>query len=309
MRLSIGIPVFNEEAVLPQLLARLLPVLDSIPGGPHEVVFVDDGSTDGTREILLSAIQRDRRVTVVALSRNFGHQAAMSAALDYATGDAVVLMDGDLQDEPEVIPEFVRHYEAGAHVVYARRASREEGLILRTSYRFFYRLLSSIAEVNLPLDAGDFALLGAPVIAAIRRLPERDRYLRGLRAWVGFTQVGVDVPRRARFAGKAKYSTWKLITLALDGFCSFSIVPLRAAALVGMVAIVLSAVFAAYSIYVRIMVGAVPAGFTASLLVMTFLSGVQLLFLGVIGEYLGRIYGEAKGRPPYVVADIVTSRD
>lgn len=182
-------------------------------------------------------------------------------------------------------------------------------MVLRTSYLLFYRLLSSLAEVKLPLDAGDFALLGSPVIAAVRRLPERERYLRGLRAWVGFTQVGVDVPRRARFAGKSKYSTWKLIKLALDGLCSFSIVPLRAAALAGLVAIVLSSIFAAYSIYMRLMVGTVPAGFTASLLVMTFLSGVQLLFLAVIGEYLGRIYGEAKGRPPYVVAEIVNGCD
>jgi dolichol-phosphate mannosyltransferase len=305
VRLSVGIPVYNEAAVLPELLTRLLRVLDALEGGPHEVVFVDDGSTDGSRRLLIEAATRDRRVKVVALSRNFGHQAALGAALDHATGDAVVLMDADLQDEPEVIPELVRHHLAGADVVFARRASREEGRLLRAAYWLFYRVVSRLSDVRLPLDSGDFALLGAPVISALRRLPEHQRYLRGLRAWVGFKQVGIDVHRRARFAGQPKYTTWKLIVLALDGICSFSVVPLRAAALAGLVAIVLSALFSCYAIYVRFVVGRVPEGFTANILVMSFLAGVQLFFLGVIGEYLGRLYGEVKGRPAYVVAEIV----
>jgi hypothetical protein len=157
----------------------------------------------------------------------------------------------------------------------------------------------------MPLDSGDFSLLGARVVAALRRMPERQRYLRGLRAWVGFTQVSVDVRREARAGGRAKYTTWRLIQLALDGICSFSIVPLRAATLTGLAAMTLAIAFSLYAVYVRIVVGAVPAGFTASLLIMTFLSGVQLLFLGVIGEYLGRIYAETKGRPPYIVAEVV----
>jgi len=305
MRLSIGIPVHNEEEVLPVLIPRLLAVLDRIPGGPHEAVFVDDGSTDSTRQFLKGVAQRDSRLKLVALSRNFGHQAALGAALDYATGDAIVLMDGDLQDEPEIIPELVSRYEAGADVVYTRRASREEGLFLRLAYRAYYRVMSSLSEVDLPLDSGDFALLGPPVIAALRRLPERQRYLRGLRAWVGFRQVGVDVHRRTRAAGKPKYTIWKLVQLALDGVCSFSIVPLRAAALIGLAAIAATVVFSMYAIYRRMVTGSVPAGFTASLVVMTLLGGVQLLFLGVIGEYLGRVYAEAKGRPTYVVAEIV----
>jgi polyisoprenyl-phosphate glycosyltransferase len=305
MRLTVGIPVYNEEAVVPELLTRLLPVLNSLPGGPHEVIFVDDGSTDRTRELLKDAARRDSRLKVVALSRNFGHQAAFCAALDYATGDAVVLMDGDLQDEPETIPELVRLHEAGADVVYARRASREEGLILRMMYRLFYRIVARLSEVQLPLDTGDFALLGARVVSALRRLPEHQRYLRGLRAWVGFRQVGLDVQRRARFAGRPKYTTWKLVKLALDGICSFSIVPLRAASITGVLAIILSVAFSLYAVYVRVVSGAVPVGFTANLVVMTFLSGVQLLFLGIIGEYLGRVYGEAKGRPPYVVAEVL----
>jgi dolichol-phosphate mannosyltransferase len=243
---------------------------------------------------------------VVVLSRNFGHQAALSAALDHATGDAVVLMDADLQDEPEIIPEFVRHHNAGADVVFARRASREEGWMARTAYRLFYRIIAALSDIELPLDSGDFALLGAPVVSALRRLPEHQRYLRGLRAWVGFVQVGIDVKRSARRAGQPKYTTWKLLTLALDGICSFSIVPLRAAAIAGMVAIGASVAFAIYAVSVRLGGGQVPEGFTASLLIMTCLSGVQLLFLGIIGEYLGRVYGETKGRPSYVVAKIVS---
>lgn len=305
MRLSVGIPVHNEQEVLPDLLARLVAVLDALPGGPHEIVFVDDGSTDGSRGLLVAAARRDPRVKVIALSRNFGHQAALGAALDFATGDALVLMDADLQDEPEVIPELLRHHAAGAEVVYARRMSREEGPLLRAAYKLYYRVLSTLAEVPLPLDSGDFALLGAPVMTALRRLPEHQRYLRGLRAWVGFKQVGIDVQRRARAGGRPKYTTWRLIQLALDGICSFSIVPLRAATITGLLAMAAAGAFSLYAIYMRIVVGAVPVGFTASLLVMTFLSGVQLLFLGVIGEYLGRIYTEAKGRPTYVVAEIV----
>jgi len=305
MRLSIGIPVHNEEEVLPDLIPRLLAVLDNIPGGPHEALFIDDGSTDGTRHFLKGIVRRDPRVRVVALSRNFGHQAALGAAIDHATGDALVLMDGDLQDEPEIIPELVRRHEAGADVVYTRRESREEGLFLRLAYRLYYRIVSSLSEVALPLDSGDFALLGPPVVAALRGLPERQRYLRGLRAWVGFTQVGVDVSRRTRAAGTPKYTIWKLIQLALDGVCSFSVVPLRAAAFTGLAAIVATVIFSMYAVYKRMAGQAVPEGFTASLVVMTLLGGVQLLFLGVIGEYLGRVYAEAKGRPAYIVAEIV----
>lgn len=305
MRLSVGIPVHNEQEVIPELLRRLLVVLDCIPGGPHQVVFVDDGSTDGTRRLLTEASRRDSRLKVVALSRNFGHQPAVSAALDYATGDAVVLMDGDLQDEPEIIPELVRRHQAGADVVYTRRASREEGPLFRAACKLYYRLVSRLSDVPLPLDSGDFALLGAPVIAVLRKMPERQRYVRGLRAWTGFTQVSVDVTRRARFAGKRKYTTWKWLQLAADGICSFSTAPLRAATLTGLAAIAAAIVFLAYAVYKRLVVGSVPAGFTASLLVMTFLSGVQLVFLGVIGEYLGRVYAEVKGRPTYVVAEIV----
>jgi polyisoprenyl-phosphate glycosyltransferase len=305
MRLSVGIPVFNEREVIGELLRRLTSVLDRIPGGPHQIVFVDDGSSDGSLELLRRAAHDDPRISVIVLSRNFGHQAALGAALDHASGDAVVLMDADLQDEPEVIPSFVSAHQAGTDVVFARRASREEGVALRTCDNLFYRLVGSLAEVPLPRDAGDFALLDKRVVAALRRLPEQQRYLRGLRAWIGFRQTGIDVERPARFAGRPKYTVWKLTKLALDGICSFSVVPLRAASLCGVLAIGLAGAFSVYAVYVRLAGGAVPQGFTATLVVSTFLGGVQLFFLGVIGEYLGRVYGEAKKRPAYVIAEIV----
>jgi dolichol-phosphate mannosyltransferase len=308
-RLSVGVPIYNEQEVLPELLSRLKAVLDAIPGGPHEVIFVDDGSTDDSRRILTQAAQQDRRIRLIALSRNFGHQAALGAAIDFARGDALVLMDGDLQDEPELIPEFLHHYERGADVVYARRASRREGLFRRMAYKTYYRVMTFLSDVPMPLDSGDFSLMGSRVLTAVRRLPERQRYLRGLRAWVGFRQVGIDVQRGSRAGGEPKYTTWALVQLALDGICSFSIVPLRAATLTGVATIVLTVAFAIYAVYRRLVVGAVPVGFTASLVVMTLLSGVELLFLGVIGEYLGRIYAETKGRPTYLVADVVGDED
>lgn len=307
MRLSVGVPVHNEQQVLPELIRRLLAVLDDLPGGPHQVVFVDDGSSDGSPEILRAAAGRDRRIVVVSLSRNFGHQAALSAAIDYVSGDALVLMDADLQDEPEIIPEFVRRHADGADVVYARRASRQEHLWLRAAYAIYYRMVARLSEIDLPLDSGDFALLGPRVVAALRRLPERQRYIRGLRTWVGYRQVGIDVHRAARAAGQPKYTAWKLVQLAIDGVCSFSTVPLRAATLAGLATIAGAVLFSAYAVYKRLVIGSVPEGFTAQLVVMTLLGGVQLLFLGVLGEYLGRIYAEIKGRPTYVVADVVRS--
>jgi dolichol-phosphate mannosyltransferase len=229
-------------------------------------------------------------------------QAALGAALDHCTGDALVLMDGDLQDEPEIIPELVRLHQAGADVVFTRRASRAEGPLMRMAYGLYYRIVAALSEVALPLDSGDFSLIGAPVIAALRRLPERQRYLRGLRTWVGFRQVGLAVERQARAAGRPKYTAMKLLQLAVDGVCSFSTVPLRAATYTGLAAVLLSMAFSVYTVVARFTGSSVPAGFTASLLVTSFLSGVQLMFLGVIGEYVGRLYSEAKGRPPYIVA-------
>jgi polyisoprenyl-phosphate glycosyltransferase len=305
---SVAIPVFNEAAVVPQLLARLRGVLDALPGGPHQMVFVDDGSSDATVEMLAVEARQDPRILVVALSRNFGHQTAITAALDHVTGDVTVVMDADLQDPPEAFPAFLGEYAKGFDVVYAQRVDRKEGLLLRLSYFFFYRLISRLSALDLPLDAGDFGLMSRRVVEELRRAPEHHRYLRGLRRWVGFRQTGVVVERSARAAGTSKYSPAKLLKLAFDGIFAFSIVPLRAAALLGVLAVAASSLYGLYALYVKLFLDRAPQGFTALVLVVIFLSGLQLVFLGVMGEYLGRVYEEVKGRPLYIVDRIIGQR-
>ncbi len=305
VRLSVAIPLHNEEAGIPELLRRLGAVLDAVPGGPHEMVLVDDGSRDRTLELLHEAARVDPRIVVVALSRNFGHQAALSAGLDYVSGDVVVAMDGDLQDRPEAIPALLAKHREGFDVVYAQRVKRKESWPLRLSYFVFYRLLSSLADTRLPLDSGDFALMSRQVVDQMRAAPEHNRYLRGLRSWVGFRQTGLVVERDERYAGTTSYGPIKLLKLASDGLFSFSIIPLRAAAMLGLIAIVLSGAFSLYTLYARLVLDRAPAGFTAIMLFMSFLTGVQLLFLGIIGEYVGRIYQETKRRPLYVVGTVL----
>jgi len=306
-RVSLAIPIYNEEAVVPELVRRTSAVLDSLPGGPHEIVFVNDGSSDGTLAMLEEAAERDPRIVVVELSRNFGHQTALAAALDQVSGDVVVLMDGDLQDPPEAVPTLLDHYRQGYDVVYVQRVNRKEQWWLRMCYYVFYRLLAALSSIELPLDAGDFGLMSRRVVDEIRRMPEHHRYLRGLRTWVGFRQIGIPVERAARHAGNTKYSPLKLLKLAFDGIFAFSIIPLRAAAILGSFAIGCSFIYALYSLYVRFWLHS-PQGFTALLLAITFLSGVNLFFLGIIGEYVGRVYEEAKARPQYVVRRVFSQR-
>ena len=304
-RLSVAVPLYNEENVLPELLRRLRAVLENIPGGPHEIVLVNDGSSDRTLEMAEAEAARSPGIVVVALSRNFGHQAALTAALDHCSGDAVVVMDADLQDIPEAIPRFVEQFQQGYDVVYARRVRRKETWWLKLSYFLFYRLLAMLSELNLPVDAGDFALISRRVVDQLRRLPEHHRYLRGLRSWVGFRQVGIPVDRAERHAGRSKYSLRKLFELASDGIFAFSIVPLRAAILLGGLAMVMSGAFAVYAVYARLFLQRSPQGFTALVLLITFLSGILLFFLGIIGEYVGRLYEEVKARPLYIVGKTV----
>jgi glycosyltransferase involved in cell wall biosynthesis len=308
-RISVAIPIFNEEAGLPELHRRLAAVLAELPGGPHEVVFADDGSHDGSCEWLEALARVDGQVKVVTLSRNFGHQAAITAALDHVTGDAVVIMDGDLQDTPETIPRFLDYYAQGYEVVYALRTDRKEGWLLRTSYALFYKLIARLADISLPQGAGDFAMLSRRVVKHMRLAPERHRYLRGLRTWVGFRQVGVPVERAARHAGDSKYSFRQLLRLACDGIFSFSVAPLRVVTLVGTGTVAASLIYAAFALYAKWFLGQSPAGFTTLVLAITFLSGVQLLSLGVIGEYVGRVYEEVKHRPHYVVDRVICQDD
>ena len=304
LRVSLAIPVYNEETIVSELVRRTTGVLDGIAGGPHEIVIVDDGSSDRTLERLEEAAEKDARIVVVSLSRNFGHQTALAAALDLVSGDVAVLLDGDLQDPPEAVPTFLEWYRQGYDVVYAQRVNRKESWWLRACYYIFYRLLAALSSVQLPLDAGDFGLMSRRVIEEIRKMPEQHRYIRGLRTWVGFRQIGIPVERSARHAGQTKYSPLKLLKLASDGIFAFSIVPLRAAAVLGAGAMGLSLLFALYSLYAKFRLHS-PQGFTALILAMTFFSGIILFFLGIIGEYVGRIFEETKGRPHYVVLKIV----
>jgi glycosyltransferase involved in cell wall biosynthesis len=304
-RLSVAIPIHNEETVLPELLRRTTSVLDQLPGGPHELLFVDDGSGDRTMALLEEAAEKDPRIVVVSLSRNFGHQAALTAALDHVSGEATVVMDGDLQDMPEVIPKMVECYSQGYDVVFAQRTGRKEAWPLRLCYFLFYRMMTSLSDITLPVDSGDFGLMSRRVVDELRRMPEHHRYLRGMRSWVGFRQIGIPVERSERHSGTSKYGFLRLLKLASDGIFAFSIVPIRAAALLGAAAIAVSSLFAAYALFAKIVLHRSPQGFTALLLLITFLAGVLLFFLGVIGEYVGRVYEETKARPLYVVSKVI----
>jgi dolichol-phosphate mannosyltransferase len=306
-RISVAIPLYNEEAGAVELLRRVTAVLDRLPGGPHEIVLVDDGSRDRTLEILERCAADDARLVVIALSRNFGHQRALTAALDHVSGDVTVVMDGDLQDPPEMIPNFLAQYREGYDVVFAQRVKRKEAFWLRFAYFTFYRVIDSLSSVKLPLDAGDFGLMSRRVVEQMRRMPERHRFLRGMRTWIGFRQIAIPVERAERQAGESKYSMAKLFGLAFDGIFAFSIVPIRAAAIFGAGAIGVSGLFALYALLAKVAHRPTPSGFTALTLLVTFLSGVNLFFLGIIGEYVGRMYEEVKGRPVYVIDRVIRS--
>lgn len=301
-QLSVVIPVFNEEENLDELHGRLLTVLGSL-ALDFEIVYVDDGSKDRSVAMIEEFRARDPRVRLLRLSRNFGHQAALNAGLDHAGGDAVVLMDADLQDPPELLETFVARWRDGAEVVYGVRRHREGSLFKRAAYRIFYRLYRAMADMDVPLDAGDFCLLDRQVADAIRDLPERQRFLRGLRSWVGFEQVGVDYDRPDRFAGEPKYRLSGLVRLAVDGLLSFSVTPLRLSSLLGFGVAIAGVLYVMFAVVARIFSGSVPAGWTSIVAIVLILGGVQLIMVGIVGEYLARVYSESKERPSYVVRD------
>ncbi len=304
-QITVGIPIYNEEEILQELIKRVIDVLSNIPGGSHELLIVDDGSSDLSLDILKQAVNKNPCIIVIRLSRNFGHQAAISAALMHASNEVIILMDGDLQDPPEAIPKFIDKYRKGFDVVYANRASRKENLLLKSCYYLFYRIIRSLSSVTLPVDSGDFSLLSRKVVTAINSSSEYHRYIRGLRAWAGFRQIGISIDRPARYKGTSKYNFFALLGLAFDGIFSFSIIPLRIATFFGIVTVFFSVLFACYSLYVKFMLNQSPVGFTAIILAIIFTSGVQMIFMGIIGEYLGRIYNETKRRPNYVINNII----
>ncbi len=298
--LSVILPVCNEEENIPILYTRLHSVLEET-GLDFEIAFVDDGSGDKSLELLHGLAARDHRVTVVELARNFGHQVAITAGLDHARGNAVIVMDADLQDPPEMLPPLIAKWKEGHDVVYAIREQRKEGWFKRTAYDVFYRLLRRVANVEIPLDAGDFCIMDRKVVNLLRSMPERNRFVRGIRSWVGLRQTGLPYERQARNAGRPKYSFARLMLLALDGLISFSYTPLRVASLSGVGISLLSFLLAGFYFIKKLTTGLNPPGFATLVVAVFFLAGIQLITIGVMGEYIGRIFDEVKRRPLYIV--------
>lgn len=301
-RYSVVLPIFNESENLAELHQRLSAVMAAL-AEPYEIIFVDDGSQDDSAGLLRAMQARDPHVRVLRLSRNFGHQSAISAGIDHACGDAVIVMDADLQDPPEALPALLAAWRQGHDVVYAIRQERKENILKRSAYGLFYRLLHQVANVEIPIDAGDFCVLDRRVADVLRQMPERNRFIRGIRSWVGFSQIGVPYNRAARFAGQPKYSLFKLLRLAFDGFFSFSYVPLRLASLFGVFVSFLGFLLSVWTVYKRFTLPEFPSGFATIVVGMMFLGGIQLIALGVIGEYVGRIFDEVKQRPIYIIGE------
>lgn len=301
--LSVVVPCFNEEAVIESTHQRLGRVLDGV-AMPSEIVYVDDGSRDATFSRLAAIQTADARVRVVRLSRNFGHQFASTAGLQHASGDAVVLIDADLQDPPELIPEMLAKWHEGFAVVYGTRTTRSgEGWFKQATAKLFYRIINRVSEVPIPLDTGDFRLMDRRVVDAILAMPERDRFLRGMVAWAGFRQTPLPYARDPRKAGDSKYPLGKMLHFAGDGILSFSLTPLKFATVLGFVASAMALLGMVWALLVRLESHTWVAGWASIFLAVLFMGGVQLICLGILGEYLGRIYGESKRRPLYFVSE------
>lgn len=302
--ISIVVPCYNEEEAISETLKQLTQLCDSQPRYDFELVFVDDGSRDATLQILREAAGKDTRVKLLSFARNFGHQIAVTAGIDAASGEAVVLIDADLQDPPEAVAEMIAKWREGYDVVYGTRTSRlgESRFKLMTA-RGFYRILNSLSEVPIPLDTGDFRLMGRNVVDVLKSMPERDRFVRGMVSWVGFNQASLPYERSRRFAGTSKYPLRKMILFASDGILSFSAKPLRFATTVGLVTAAFALLGILYVVALRLFTSIWVEGWTAIMIALLFFGGVQLVCLGILGEYVGRIYGEVKKRPLYVVRE------
>ena len=306
--ISIVIPVYNEEENIPELYSRITTAAEQW-GDDYEVVTVDDGSSDLSLQQLTMIHRRDPRWKVLAFSRNFGHQAAVSAGIFYSHGDVVAIMDADLQDPPEELPRFLAKWREGYHVVYAIRTKRKEGLLKRVSYKIFYYVLHRLGSIDIPVDAGDFCVMDRTVVEVLKAMPERTRFVRGLRSWLGFRQVGVAYERASRHAGASKYTFVKLIRLAVTGMLLFSSVPLKLSAWSGFCLCALSVlsilVMCGWALADVRLFGMRPrdaTGWTSIVSLILLMSGLQLMALGVIGQYLARIFDEVQGRPPWIIA-------
>jgi dolichol-phosphate mannosyltransferase len=297
---SVVVPIYNEEATLPEFTRRLVSVLKD--HGDYEVLFVNDGSTDRSEELIELFCHENSSIKLLSFSRNFGHQEAISAGLAFSSGAAVAVMDGDLQDPPEVLPEFFSKWKEGYEVVYAIRRRRKENMFKRLAYFCFYRILTAFADVNIPLDSGDFSVMDRQIVDKLNELPERNRFVRGIRAWLGYRQIGLEYERQERFSGKTKYTFTKLSNLAYNGLISFSRRPLIVATKLGILITSIAFLTIFIIIWRKLFLGIEPQGWTSIIVVVLFLGGTQLLILGILGEYIGRIFDEAKGRPNYILA-------
>jgi len=296
-------PIYNELENIPELYPRLREVMDRT-GEPWELILVDDGSSDGSTEVIRKLAETDPRVRPVIFARNFGHQIAVTAGVDYSRGDAVIIIDADLQDPPEVILKLIDKWREGYEVVYAVREERQgESWFKRVTASLFYRIIFRITDVDMPLDAGDFRLMDKKVITVLQQMREKHRFLRGMSAWVGFKQVGVSYKRQARHAGETKYPFSKMVKLALNAVTSFSYFPLQLATYIGFISAGISVLAIPVVVLARLITGSALVGQATTLIIVLFFGGVQLISLGIIGEYIGRIYDETKNRPLYIVAD------
>ena len=302
--LSLIIPCYNEEEVIAETIKRMKELCSELVDLETELIFIDDGSQDHTLTLLRAASAEDARIKVICFARNFGHQVAVTAGMDAARGDAVILIDADLQDPPNVIHQMISKWQEGYDVVYGTRTSRSgESVFKRTSARGFYRLLNKLSDVQIPLDTGDFRLMSRIVVDSLRAMPERDRFVRGMVSWVGFKQIAVPYNRVERFAGKSKYPLRKMLHFATDGILSFSTNPLKMSIGLGMLAASIALGGILYAIGMRIFTDTWVEGWTALMIAILFLGGVQLICVGILGEYIGRIYNEVKHRPLYIVEE------
>lgn len=304
MLLSIIVPCYNEESVLRATHERLTNVLRDLPEFDYELIFINDGSADQTQQILMDLHRHDRHVRALLFSRNFGHQIAVTAGLEESRGDAVVIIDADLQDPPEVIPQMIDLWRDGNDVVYGLRIDRQgESRFKLWTAKVFYRLINRLSETKMPLDTGDFRLLDRRVVEVIKTMPERARFLRGMVSWAGFRQASIPYERAARHAGESKYPLAKMLQFAMDGIISFSLVPLKLAVWTGFLAMGLAVAGIAVAVVDHLLDRGLVRGWASLFVAVLFMGGVQLVFLGIIGEYLGRIYTEVKRRPLYVVQE------
>jgi dolichol-phosphate mannosyltransferase len=299
---SVVVPLYNEEEVILETYNRLKKVMDSL-NEPYEIVFVNDGSRDKTAQMVYEICNKDNTIKFIDFARNFGHQTAITAGMDFSEGESVVVIDADLQDPPELIPKMIEKWRAGYDVVYGQRASRKgETLFKKFTAKVFYRFLRSMTDVDIPVDTGDFRLIDRKVCDALKLVNERNRYIRGIISWLGFKQVGIEFHREKRFAGETKYPLKKMLKFALDAITSFSYKPLKLASYAGMFLSFASFIYLLIVLYTKLFVPQVTqSGWASTIAVNLFFNGITLMILGIIGEYIGRIYDEAKGRPLYIV--------